>query len=75
MNIDEILEKELELSMIDINVRNHYKEAIKEIVKGVLDMAAENARVKSKTDSFGDYETTYSVDKDSIKQTITQITF
>ena len=85
MDINEILG--LDKKAFDINYNDYQnwkcitplqaKEAIKEIVKETLRMAADNAKVKTTTDvDIDGYPTTFSiVDKDSITNVINKIKF
>lgn len=85
MDINEILG--LDKKAFDINYNDYQnwkcitplqaKEAIKEIVKETLRMAADNAKVKTTTDvDIDGYPTTFSiVDKDSITNVYNKIKF
>ena len=74
MDIDKILER---YNQEDLTYNAKAKQAIKEIVKETLRMAADNAKVKTTTDvDIDGYPTTFSiVDKDSITNVINKIKF
>ena len=77
MDINEILEKHINLNYVNTATQGQYKQAIKDIVKETLRMAADNAKVKTTTDvDIDGYPTTFSiVDKDSITNLINKIKF
>jgi hypothetical protein len=74
MDIDEIL---TEYGLIGFPHRQYAKQAIKDIIQETLRMAADDAKVKTRTEvDIDGYPTTFSiVDKDSITNVITKIKF
>ncbi len=71
MNINEILERH---NQEDLTYNVRAKQAIKEIVKETLRMAAEDAKVVKSYDKWT-FSEDYEVDKDSITNVINKIKF
>ena len=78
MDIDEILERHNKaFNLQNVILKTNAKQAIKEIVKETLRMAADDAKVKTTTEvDIDGYPTTFSiVDKDSITNVYNKIKF
>jgi len=75
MNINEILERHNKaFNLQNVILKTNAKEAIKEIVKETLRMAAEDAKVVKSYDKWT-FSEDYEVDKDSITNVINKIKF
>ena len=76
MDIDEILERHNKaFNLQNVILKANAKQAIKEIVKETLRMAAEDARLKRADNEFDAMFNPFTVDKDSITNVINKIKF